>query len=195
MAPVHVGILAFQGDVEEHEAAFSRLGVKAIRVLVPDQLTSLTHLVIPGGESTVMSLFLKDSEMKNEIINRVKSEKLSVFGTCAGAILLSESVVPAEKVENMDLIDVDVNRNAYGSQLHSFEQKVEFLPSREKIQATFIRAPKFTRVGEGVEILAYHENEPILVRQKNVLTATFHPEYLAKPIVHEYFLRNCIGSR
>ncbi len=189
MTKIHCGILAFQGDVEEHEAAFLRLGIKADRVLNPEQLAPLTHLVIPGGESTVMSQFLKDSEVKKMIIERVQSGQLSIFGTCAGAILLAKNVQPPEKVENMALIDLDVDRNAYGSQLHSFEEEVKFLPTEEKIQATFIRAPKFTRIGEGVETLASHQNTPILVRQKNVLAGSFHPEYLENPIVHNYFLQ------
>lgn len=190
MTHIKVGILAFQGDIEEHEAAFGRLGFEAKRVLSVQGLGPVTHLVIPGGESTVMSKFLKDSELKTQIIHRAKTSQLSVFGTCAGAILVSRNVTPPEKVENMGLMDIDTDRNAYGSQLHSFETEVEFLPEKQMVQAVFIRAPKFTRVGEGVEILAKHEGQPILVRQNNIMAGTFHPEYLEKPMIHEYFLKH-----
>lgn len=136
-----------------------------------------------------MSKFLATSPIKQVMIDRATSGQLSIFGTCAGAILLSKNVHPSEKVENMGLIDIDTDRNAYGSQLHSFEEEVEFLPEKKKILATFIRAPKITHVGEWVEILASHQNQPILVQQKNILAATFHPEYLEVPEIHQYFLQ------
>ena len=166
-----------------------RLGIQAKRILTPEQLSTITHLVIPGGESTVMSKFLKNAPIKQMLIDRAVSGQLSIFGTCAGAILISKNVHPPEKVENMGLIDIDTDRNAYGSQLHSFEEAVEFLPKKQEILATFIRAPKITRVGGEVEVLASHNNQPILVRQKNILAATFHPEYLEEPIIHNYFLQ------
>lgn len=194
MTKIHCGILAFQGDVEEHEAAFLRLGVKAERILTAEQLENLTHLVIPGGESTVMSQFLKGSDVQKILRERVQTGQLAVFGTCAGAILLSKNVQPSEKIENMGLIDLDVDRNAYGSQLHSFEEEVEFLPEKTAVNAVFIRAPRFTRVGEGVEILAYQNGTPILVQQKNVLATSFHPEYLENPIIHNYFLQMEVRS-
>lgn len=188
---VNCGILAFQGNVEEHLLALKKCGIQGQRVLVVEELEHLTHLIIPGGESTVMSAFLVESGLGEVIKERAQSGELSVFGTCAGAILLSNHVHPAEKVEPLGLIEADINRNAFGSQLHSFETEVEFLPTQQTIMATFIRAPQFTHVGESVEVLARLNDEPILIRQDNVLASTFHPEYLEDPLIHQYFLEQC----
>ena len=92
----------------------------------------------------------------------------------------------------MDLINISIDRNAYGSQIDSFEDDVIFLPTKQKIKAVFIRAPKITRVGKEVEVLAVHKKNPVLVRKDNVLVSTFHPEYLNPPVVHKYFFKNNI---
>lgn len=185
---MHIGILSLQGDIEEHELALKRLQKESIRIKNLEDLEDLTHLIIPGGESTTMSLFLKDSPLKAAIQQKVQSGELKVFGTCAGAILLAKKVDPPEKVEHMDLMDVDISRNAYGTQMDSFETEIEFLPQKKKIHAVFIRAPKVTGVGESVKILAKDGENPVLLKQGNILLSTFHPEYLEDPVIHEYFL-------
>ncbi len=188
---INGGVLAFQGNVEEHLLALKKCGIQGRRVLAVQEVERLTHLIIPGGESTVMSAFLVESGLGKVIKERAQSGALSVFGTCAGAILLSKQVYPAEKVEPLGLIEADINRNAFGSQLHSFETEVEYLPTQQKIMATFIRAPQFKHFGESVEVLAHLNDEPILIRQDNVLASTFHPEYLEDPVIHRYFLEQC----
>lgn len=181
------GILAFQGDVAEHEDAFRRLGVVSKRVTNAHELLGCTHLIIPGGESTVMSMFFKKTGIGQTIQGRVRDHTLNVFGTCAGAIMLSSAVISNHPISNMGLIDITISRNAYGSQMHSFEDTIEFLPTQEKVNAVFVRAPKIINVGDDVIVLAEYQSEPVLVQQGNVLVSTFHPEYLNPPIVHRYF--------
>ena len=191
MQNVHCGVLALQGDIEEHEQALAKLHVQSTRILHANQLAGLSHLILPGGESTTMSLFFREpqgQELKKTIQDRVQCGELAVFGTCAGAILLAENVISHHSIENMGLIEATLSRNAYGSQLDSFEAEIEFLPLQKKINAVFIRAPKIVEYGSSVEVLARHEDEPVMLHQGRVLLGTFHPEYIDPPCVHEYFL-------
>jgi pyridoxal 5'-phosphate synthase pdxT subunit len=183
------GILAFQGNLEEHERAIHTLGVESIRVLDVTDLKKVTHLIIPGGESTVISAFLDKTGIGSEIVRRVKEHSLSVLGTCAGAILLATEVVPNEKISLLGLIDITIERNSYGRQAQSFEASIILEPTQKKFNAVFIRAPKIMEVRGDAKILATHENNPILVQQNNVLVSTFHPEYLQHSFIHEYFLK------
>ncbi len=183
------GILSFQGDVEEHQEAFGRIGYDASRVKTIQDLQRITHLVIPGGESTVMSKLLTITGLDKEIIHRAKSKKdLYVFGTCAGLIIISNKVNSKIQINNLSLIDIETSRNAYGSQINSFEKEVVFLPGNKKFQATFIRAPKVDTVGKDVQVLSTDSNLPILFQYQNILAAAFHPEYLEDPFIHQYFL-------
>ncbi|MDH5597053.1 MAG: pyridoxal 5'-phosphate synthase glutaminase subunit PdxT [Candidatus Peregrinibacteria bacterium] len=173
-----VGILAYQGNIKVHEAALERAGAKARRVLNPEDLHGLKHLIIPGGESTVIGKRLRESELANFIRAENEAGRLALFGTCAGAILLSQ----------LGLIELEVERNAYGSQLDSFEAEIELKEPKRQVSATFIRAPKFHRAGPTVQVLAEYEGSPVLVKEGLVLASAFHPEYLDEPRVHEYFL-------
>ncbi|MBI5135517.1 pyridoxal 5'-phosphate synthase glutaminase subunit PdxT [Candidatus Uhrbacteria bacterium] len=182
------GILAFQGDVAEHEHALARLGTTSLRVTDRAQLDALTHLIIPGGESTVITAFLNESGLGVTIQERVRANTLAVMGTCAGAIALASEVGSPKPIDSLKLIDIAISRNAYGSQIYSFEEDVVFTPTGEQIRAVFIRAPKIVTVGDGVAVLANLRGGPILAQQGNVLVSTFHPEYLEKPTVHQFFL-------
>ncbi len=188
MRNMRCGILAFQGDVAEHEQALARLGVPALRVTQDKQLDSLTHVIIPGGESTVIAAFLEETGMGQHIQERVRERTLSIFGTCAGAIVIAQRVISPRHIEPLNLIDVTILRNAFGAQIHSFEDAIFFGPTKETIIAVFIRAPKIQTVGERATILATLGGSPVLVQQENVLVSTFHPEYLTIPVVHKYFL-------
>ena len=171
-----IGILDIQGSVEEHESALSKIAeVETIFVKTVDDLQNIQGLIIPGGESTTIGKLLKRFGLDLEIKKRVDSGMV-VWGTCAGAILLSD----------LGLIDVEIERNAYGSQLNSFETGLDF--DNKKIPGVFIRAPKILEVGEGVEILSKHNNHPVAVKQKNILLTTFHPELTDSMVVHEYFI-------
>lgn len=185
---IQCGVLAFQGNFAEHLSALEILGVSGVKVNQAKQIADLTHLIIPGGESTVMSAFFHQTGIEKIIHKQVISKKLKIFGTCAGAILLAKKVISDQKIENLGLIDLTIKRNAYGSQIHSFETDVDFLPEKKTIKAIFIRPPKIIEIGQNVEILAYNNANPILVKQNNILLSTFHPEYLIPPIIHKYFL-------
>ena len=173
-----VGILAYQGNIKVHEAALERVGARTRRVLNPEDLQGLKHLIVPGGESTVIGKLLGESELAKFIRAENEAGRLALFGTCAGAILLSQ----------MGLIDLDIERNAYGSQLDSFEAEIELKEPKRQVSATFIRAPKFHRVGPSVQVLGEYQDLPVLAREGLVLASAFHPEYLDEPRVHEYFL-------
>jgi 5'-phosphate synthase pdxT subunit len=178
------GIIAFQGGVEEHIAAFKKLGGKVKKIRTVRDLRDVTHLVIPGGESTVIGRFLKSSGLAKEIIKAVKAGKMAVWGTCAGAILLGHGASPY----SMDLIDISLIRNAYGRQIDSFT-KIVTLENRQ-IEAVFIRAPIISKVALSVKVLAKDGKYPILCSQKKILVSTFHPELTASPVIHKYFLEN-----
>lgn len=187
---IQCGVLAFQGNFSEHLVALERLGIRGQKINQANQIEALTHLIIPGGESTVMSVFFRQTGIGQMICQQVLSNKLKIFGTCAGAILLAKKVISAQKIENLGLIDLTIERNAYGSQIHSFETKIDFIPWKKEIKAIFIRPPKILEIGRNVEILAFENSIPVMVKQKNVLLATFHPEYLDPPLIHEFFCKD-----
>jgi len=178
-----VGILALQGDFHAHLNAVERAGGRAIEVRTARQLDSCDGLVVPGGESTTM-LKLLEIENLTEPLRRFAARK-PIFGTCAGAILLAHSVTnPAQPC--LDLIDIDVERNAYGRQIDSRVARVQ--ADGEEIEAVFIRAPKILRVGDGGRILATYNGDPVWVEQGMHMVTTFHPELTPSSRVHKHFL-------
>ena len=184
-----VGILALQGDVEAHARALERVGATPRPILAEKDLDGLHALVLPGGESTTIAKGLDRLGLWESLRFFVHSG-LPVLGTCAGAILLSREV-ENHPVETLGAIDAVALRNAYGSQVDSFAAPVDPGGARglEGLRCVFIRAPRLTALGDGVEILARVDGEPVLVRQGNVLAATFHPELTDDPRVHELLLR------
>ncbi|MFZ2189779.1 MAG: pyridoxal 5'-phosphate synthase glutaminase subunit PdxT [Candidatus Magasanikiibacteriota bacterium] len=186
-----IGVLDIQGSVEEHLAVLQKISKKKkiIPVLVktPEDLVGLSGLILPGGESTTIGKLLKLYKLDKEIIKKVKAG-MAVWGTCAGAILLA-SEVDDKNINNLNLINIGISRNAYGRQIDSFETEIDFI--NKKIPAIFIRAPKINRVGDDVQILAKNNNEVVAVRQNNILITTFHPELTDDTSVHEYFVEMC----
>lgn len=179
-----VGVLALQGDYEKHAEALARAGASARDVRTAAELEAVDGLIIPGGESTTM-LKLIGYENLWEPLARFGAAK-PVFGTCAGAILLAKDVTnPAQA--SLGLMDIGVERNAYGRQIdsHIASLDIEGAP----MEAVFIRAPIIRRVGAGAEVLATHRGDPVLVSEGRHLVATFHPELTCDPRVHELFLR------
>ena len=170
-----VGILALQGDVREHAAALADLDTESRPVKTPSDLALVDALILPGGESTTMSLLLDSSDLREPIADRL-AEGMPAFGTCAGLILLANQ---------FGVIDIDVTRNGYGRQIDSFEADVDWDPP---LHAIFIRAPVVERVGEGVEVLATVDHKPVLCRQGPILVAAFHPELSDDRRVHQLFL-------
>ncbi len=163
-----IGILALHGGVEEHEAVLDSLGLGHKRVRSLGDVEGLSGLIIPGGESTVMKMFLD----KYELGTWIQSFEGPIYGTCAGMIVLAD----------LGLLDAEVERNAYGRQLDSFVTEVigEFGP----VKAHFIRAPKVVRHGGEVEVLMEHEGVPVLIRQGNVWASSFHPELAGDSTLH-----------
>jgi pyridoxal 5'-phosphate synthase pdxT subunit len=183
-----VGILAYQGDVAEHEAVLDMLKQKHRQVRTTDDLSGVTHLIIPGGESTVIGRFLGMWGLGKEIQKRVKAGTLAVFGTCAGAILVSRKIAGKNNPSPLGLIDIAVDRNAYGTQIDSFEAEIDVRGIGKHVPVAFIRAPKLTKVGKGVDVLAKRGDDPVLIRQGRVLASVCHPEARGETAIHRLFL-------
>ena len=191
-----VGVLALQGDFEAHEKAVGRAGAAAVQVRTAEDLRGLDGLIIPGGESTTMLKLLRDENLMEPL--REFGQRHPIFGTCAGAILLANEVSsPAQ--ESLGLIDVGVERNAYGRQIDS--RVTQITPEAEfqsrtgpgEMEAVFIRAPIIRRVGDGARVLAWYDGDPVLVEEGRHVVATFHPELSGDSRVHELFLQKLNG--
>ena len=183
-----VGILALQGDVSEHVQALADLGADAVEVRTPEDLGPVDRLILPGGESTTMSMLLESSGLFDPIAARL-DDGMPAFGTCAGMILLSEVVLDGRPDQrSFGVIDIAVRRNAFGRQVDSFETELE-VHGTGPVPAVFIRAPYVERVGDDVEVLARVDDHPVLCRQGHVLAAAFHPELSGDLRLHELFLR------
>ncbi len=189
-----IGVLALQGDFFKHAEALNKLGLPAVFVKTPADLQQTDGLIMPGGESTTLVKLLKNSDLYDKIISY--SQAHPIFGTCAGAILLSQHV-ENHPVESFQLIDVDIVRNAYGRQIDSFVDFVDVELGEEKtqVEAVFIRAPKFTRVGEGVRVIGRHKTDVVMVENDRVMAATFHPELTDDLRIHQYFAEKVRKNR
>jgi 5'-phosphate synthase pdxT subunit len=172
-----IGVLAVQGNFREHDAVLRRLGVEPVEVRKPEQLDGLDGLVIPGGESTAIMRLVRLYGLEDAIREFARP----VLGTCAGMILLDRN--------HLGVLDLEVERNAYGRQVASFEADLELAGDEEPLRGIFIRAPRVAEVGEGVEVLAELDGEPVLLRDGRVLVASFHPELTDDTRVHELFLQ------
>ena len=193
---LRIGVLAFQGDVREHILVLERLGAEVIKVRRPEELAAIDGLVIPGGESSVMDKLVRLFGMY-EPLKAAVAAGLPVFGTCAGLIMLSNNILDAmDDQKTLGGLDVDVRRNAFGTQIDSFETNLSMPEvSSESISATFIRAPIVERVGPDVTVLASLDDGRIVaVEQGNLLGISFHPEVNGDTRVHEYFLRRVAAS-
>lgn len=184
--PGKIGVLALQGDVREHFELMRGLDVASVAVKTAEDLETVDALVLPGGESTTIGFMLDEHAMIDPLRKRIE-DGMSVLGTCAGAILLAGSVLGStsdKEWPTIGALDVVVHRNAYGRQVDSFEADVE-VQGVGPMHAVFIRAPVITSVGERVEVLATHRETPVVVRQGNVLAATFHPELARETGLHQ----------
>jgi 5'-phosphate synthase pdxT subunit len=173
---LRIGVLALQGAFREHVQALRALGADAVEVRLPEELDGLDGLVVPGGESTTISRLASLYGLDDAI----RAFKGPVFGTCAGMILLDR--------RHLGMLDLEVERNAYGRQVASFEADLELAGDDRPLRGVFIRAPRVSGVGADVEVLAEHDGEPVLLRQGRILVASFHPELTDDTRVHERFL-------
>ncbi|MEM7356738.1 MAG: pyridoxal 5'-phosphate synthase glutaminase subunit PdxT, partial [Acidobacteriota bacterium] len=200
VAPV-VGVLALQGASNAHRSTFAKLGIEAREVRNLNDLEGLTHLVLPGGESTTIHHLLELFDLRQPIIERYRERRLALFGTCAGAILLGQG--DGEPPPRFGLLDAVLERNAYGRQTESFSRGIRFESSDPEdhcaglhrfglhgsgMHGVFIRAPKVSSVGPAARVLAWDGTDPILLQGRGLLAATFHPELTGDPRLHAYFL-------
>jgi len=182
-----IGILAIQGDFAMHARMLERIGAPYKLVKHASELAEVSGLIMPGGESTTMLKFFAKEGM-GEAIKKFVTAGQPVFGTCAGAILLAKEVLnPAQ--ERLGLLDISIERNAYGRQVDSSVRQGDCPAlSPRPLEMVFIRAPIIRRVGEAVRVLGRSDGLPVLVEQGNVLAATFHPELTEDEAVHRYFI-------
>jgi 5'-phosphate synthase pdxT subunit len=175
-----IGVLAIQGDFEAHSRALRMLGADAVQVRRPGHLRGLDGLIVPGGESTTISMGLRSYGLEDPI-REFAAEGHPVLGTCAGLIVLDR--------KHLGMMDIEARRNAFGRQVHSFEADVAVRGlGDEPLRAVFIRAPWIEAVGEGVEVLAEVDGHPVVAREENLLVAAFHPELTDDLRLHALFL-------
>ncbi len=180
-----IGVLALQGDFDAHRRRLEDLGAEVVLVRKPEQFDKIDGLVIPGGESTTFLKLLSEECFRklNEFVHSKPT-----FGTCAGAIMLARQVENPHQ-PGLDAIDITIRRNAYGRQIDSTIVEAPSSLGTDPLEMVFIRAPRIERVGEGVEVLAKRDGDPVLVRKGSVMAATFHPELSNDKRVHQAFLR------
>lgn len=190
-----IGVLGLQGDFAAHGHALERLGVDWMIVKTPDQLAQIDGLIIPGGESTTL-LNLMEQDGFIEGIPAFHADGGALFGTCAGLIVLATDVINPVQF-SFGLIDVTVERNAYGRQRESFESDGELFLNGKPVALpmVFIRAPRIRELRPGVTLLARHGQEPVMARQGRVLVASFHPELTHDLRVHQYFVEMATAER
>lgn len=183
-----VGILAIQGDFSLHKESLDKLDTESIYVRSSDDLKKCDSLILPGGESTTMSLLLSRYKLNTSIYDF--STDHTIFGVCAGSILMSKKSYDL-RVENLNLIKMDSLRNAWGNQIDSFSDFIDLNKSLniDRFNATFIRAPKFKNLDSSCEILATYKSEPVLIKNKMHFAASFHPEIGNDTRIFEYFLK------
>ena len=185
---MNIGVLAVQGDFAEHIAILRRIGADTREVRLPEQLEALDGLIIPGGESTTLSRLMSIYHLR-EPVAEMAAEGRPVWGTCAGMIMLANEITEQDPVP-LGLMDISVQRNAFGRQVDSFEQPLQISPlDPDPYNCIFIRAPVVIRVGSKVDVLAsLDDGRPVAVRQDNLLATSFHPELTRDTRVHQYFV-------
>ncbi len=188
-----IGVLALQGDFAAHKAMLDRCGAEPAEVRRCADLGGLDGLIIPGGESTTLLNLMQD-EPWFPALRSFHHEGGAIMGTCAGAILLARDVLPKPQ-ESLGMLDMTVERNAYGRQADSFEAHLDAPSLGGTIEGVFIRAPRLVRVGPGVEVIARFDGEPVVVRHGRFVALTFHPELTADDRLHRWFVELAAGKR
>ena len=181
-----VGVLAIQGDFEKHQEALAELGIDARPVRTIEQMEGIDRLIIPGGESSTTGLLLERYGLGELLRTRI-SDGMPVWGTCMGMIMLAAEVEGRDQYA-LKVLDITVRRNAFGAQVHSFEDEVVVKGLDEPVLGVFIRAPIVTRIGPGVEAIAEYEGKVVGVRCGAILGTSFHPELTNDRALHRLFL-------
>lgn len=185
--PLRIGVLDIQGSVEEHLESLRRIGVEAVGVKNVAALDAVDGLILPGGESTTIGLLCEMYGLRERLVQKIRAG-FPVYGTCAGAILLSQ----------WGVLDIDVERNTYGRQIESFDVFLKCsdfgeelfgkkLLREKPLRGIFIRAPKIKKIGPTVRVIAEYDHSPVLVQEKNILASSFHPELTDDLRIHLYF--------
>jgi 5'-phosphate synthase pdxT subunit len=180
------GVLALQGDFREHAHALALAGATPVEVRTAEDLAQVDCLVIPGGESTTMAKLARRYDLVEPVRARSASG-MPILGTCAGLIVLAQRVAGGDPL--FGLMDIGVERNAYGPQVESFETDLKVEGIDHAVRGVFIRAPRITDVGPGVRVRARYEGAPVVLEQDNLLVASFHPELVGEFGLHRYFLQ------
>ena len=180
-----IGVLALQGDYSKHLEILEKLKISSCEIRYPHQLNEINGLIIPGGESTTMTDLIERNDLHNNIITF--SNKNPILGTCAGLIMMSRSVNDT-RVKSLNILDIEVDRNAYGRQVNSFTDKLSISIEgiSKNITATFIRAPKINNMGKEIEIISSYKNEPVDVKQGIHMGLAFHPELDGITLFHDF---------
>ncbi len=185
---VNVGLLAFQGAYEAHRRVISRLGTNHIEVKTHDDLRSCTHLILPGGESTTFLKLLEYHDLTGALRDHADSKK-PILATCAGLILLASTVKPFQ--DSLGILDITIERNAYGRQVDSFEADLTIPTLGDApFHGVFIRAPKISGIGPDLTSLAAFEDSHVFIREGNIFGCTFHPELSSDTRIHKLFLES-----
>ena len=179
-----IGILGLQGDVESHRKVLDTLGVESTVIRYPSELDGVEGLIIPGGESSTMTNLMKRMEFYMPLTDF--AESFPVLGTCAGLILMARKVEDP-RVKPLGLLNVSINRNGFGRQIHSFSEIINVTTDKreQKVNGTFIRAPKISDIADSVEIFAEYNGEPVAVKEGKHIGLSFHPELAGETIFHE----------
>lgn len=189
MSALKVGVLALQGAFSKHLEMLVRMGVACQEVRKPGDLKDCSGIIIPGGESTAILKQLWFIDLFHALLEFSKTKPL--FGTCAGLILMSREVISSQSVKPFGILDIAVERNAFGRQIESFRAPIKVTMDKGKTvgyPAVFIRAPRIRSYGSSVEVLAAYEDEPVLIREGKHLGATFHPELTEETTIHRLFI-------
>ncbi|HEY0867415.1 MAG TPA: pyridoxal 5'-phosphate synthase glutaminase subunit PdxT [Fimbriimonas sp.] len=188
---MRVGVVAIQGDYEKHLAALERSeidGLDAREVRTPEELAQVDRVILPGGESTTVGLLLERYGL-GDALKKAAGEGMPMWGTCMGMIVLAREVIGKPGQYTLGLLDAQVRRNAFGAQVHSFEDEVRMKGFDEPVLGVFIRAPVVEEVGPGVEELGRYDDKIVAIRQGNVVGTSFHPELTEDVRLHHWFAR------
>ncbi len=183
---MNVGVIALQGDFEKHLKALQSLGTSASEIRSPEELEAVDRIIIPGGESTTVGLLMERYGL-GEAVRAKAQTGMPVWGTCMGLIMMAREVEGRSQY-TLNLLDITVQRNAFGAQVHSFEDELQVHGMNTPVLGVFIRAPIVTRVGPGVDVLARYGDKIVAVRSNNLIGTAFHPELTDDTRMHEWFI-------
>ena len=181
-----IGVLSLQGDYQKHIDVLEHLNVQVSKVRYKEDLIKIDALIIPGGESTTLSKLIEKESLYSPLKNFINI--YPVYGTCAGLILLSQSIENDDKIKSFNALDISLIRNGWGRQINSFSKDITIKAFKNKYRGIFIRAPKISKYGNSITVLSVLNDSPIMIQQDKILGTTFHPELTNDTRIHEYFI-------